>query len=266
MTTVQSMLWKRMKVRVLVAAGLAVLGSLPAGCTRAPELVAPEVLVSPYDTAGADVLWAVAPLVNESGTSAVDPLAVSDQLVAKITEVEGLACVPMNRTLAAMRELGIPGVRSGVDARWLADMLGADAIVVGTITAYDPYNPPKIGLALALFARDPTATGRPASESIDPRALQRSFSDGGPVPGGRISDRPVAVISEELEGANHAVQMSVKRYAEGRHSPTSALGWKRYLASMDLYTEFASYWTVKRLLDEERMRLAKPAGEVVSNR
>lgn len=255
-----------MKVRVRTAAAMAVLGALLTGCAKAPELVAPEVLVSPYDTAGADVLWAVVPLANESGTSTVDPLAVSDQLVAKITEVEGLAGVPMNRTLAAMRSLGMNAVRSGADARRLAETLGADGIIVGTITAYDPYNPPKIGLALALFAREPSATGVSTSESVEPRKLQRAYSEGGPVPGGPIGERPAVVVSEELEGANHAVQMSVKRYAEGRHSPTSALGWKRYLASMDLYTEFASYWTVKRLLDEERMRLAKPAGEVVSNR
>src|SRR5262249_27350631 len=156
-----------------------------------PELVPPEVLVSPYDTSAGDVLWAVVPLNNESGTSAADALAISDRLVNKITEVEGLAAVPMNRTMAAMRALGMPAVRSASDARYLAEALGADGIIVGTITSYDPYNPPKVGLALALFAKE--GRGRAGPELIDLRTLQKSYSEGQPAPGTRVADAPVAV-------------------------------------------------------------------------
>lgn len=260
MTTVQSMLSRRCAALGLLAAaiGASSLGS----CAKPPELTPPETLVSPYDTSGPDVLWAVAPLANESGTSAVDPLAVSDTLVNTVTQVEGLAAVPMNRTLAAMRALNMPAVRSASDARSLADLLGADAVIVGTITAFDPYNPPKLGLALALFARD----GPGPQDALDPRTMQRAYSEGRPAPAGagRVADQPAAVVSEMLDGANHAVRMSLQRYADGRHERASALGWKRYLASMDLYTEFASFWTVKRLLDEERLRLARPVARTAA--
>lgn len=265
MTTVQSMLGGA-GVLVRAFAVLALLAIAPACAHKPPELVAPEVLVSPYGTTSGDLVWAVAPLANESGTSAVDPLAVSDALVAKITEVEGLAGVPMNRTLYMMRALGLSGIRSGADARRLAESLGADGILVGTITAYDPYNPPTIGLAVALFARDGTLGAGGAT--LDPRALQKAYTDHTPDSLRQVigNDQPLAVVSEQLEGRNQGVQMNLRRYAEGRHEPDSAMGWKRYLASMDLYTEFASYWTVRHLLDLERMRLARPAERTADSR
>lgn len=255
MTTVQTMFTRRVGFRALGVLLIALIGS----CAKAPELVPPQTLVAPYDSLAGDALWAVVPLANESGTTTVDPLAVGDALVARITEVEGLAGVPMNRTMAAMRALGMPSVRTAADARWLAELLGADGIIVGTITSYDPYTPPRMGLALALFAKDGGAMRHtPPAGGLDPRALQKAYSEGKPAPSGRLADRPVAVVSEQLEGSNHGVQMSLQRYAEGRQPKLSALGWRRYLASMDLYTEFATHWAIRRLLEEERLRLAQP--------
>jgi len=65
------------------------------------------------------------------------------------------------------------------------------------------------------------------------------------------------VISEFLDGKNHQVVMDVQAYATGRHDPNSALAWRRYLASMDLYSEFAAWHAVGRLIDHEWIRLAR---------
>jgi hypothetical protein len=37
----------------------------------------------------------------------------------------------------------------------------------------------------------------------------------------------------------------------------SALGWRRYLASMPLFAEFASNRLAERLIESERLRLAR---------
>lgn len=235
---------------------LAATAALLAGCANKAALVAPEVLVSPYNTAGGGVLWAVAPLANESGTSIVDSYAVTDAVIARAAEVRGITTLPLNRTIAAMRALRMNAIRSPADALRLADALGVDGIIVGSITAYDPYSPPKLGLMLGLYTR---ASRR--QPDWDPRTLQTSGIDR---PVQTADENPSVVIAEHLDAQNHEVLMNVRRYAEGRYEQDSALGWRRYTASMELYTEFAAYWSVYRLLQEERLRVARTGVATVS--
>lgn len=250
MTTVQTMLGT---CRAGVA--LALLAALVSGCAADKSArVPPQVHVAPYDTSRGEALWAVAPLANESGVSFADSPLVADALVAKLDEVRGIACLPLNRTIAAMRALGLPAVRTPAEARALANALGADALLVGSITAYEPYDPPKIGLTLAVFARD----GR-ARVVADPMKLQSAYSDRDTPVGSQFADRPVAAVSEYFDGANHEVQLALQRYAAGRHEPGSALGWRGMLASMSLYVEFAAHEAVGRLIEQERLRLAQPS-------
>ncbi len=65
-----------------------------AGCITSEELVPPVVLQSPYLATRGEVLIAVAPPVNESGVSTVDVLAIGDELVAAVSEANGLSAVP----------------------------------------------------------------------------------------------------------------------------------------------------------------------------
>jgi hypothetical protein len=241
------------KAATLVVAGAFAALMLLAGCASKPELIAPEVLVAPYSHVQGDVLWAVAPLANESGVSFVDPNMVADQVVAKIDEVRGLSCLPLNRTLAAMRARGMRAINSPNDARVLAETLGVDGLIVGTITAYDPYDPPVIGIKLALFARNPGVE----TPQMDPMKLQCSYTEQDRIFAQQYLTRPVATVSEHFDGSNHGVQMDLKRYAQGRTKPDSALGWKSILQSMDLYTQFAAYAAVSRLIDQERLRLGQ---------
>lgn len=221
------------------------------------EMFPPGVIVSPYDTTQGDVLWAVIPPVNESGTSLADDLAIGDAIVAAVQGVRGVRCLPLNRTIGAMRELGFHrGIQSSSDAYKLAEYLGADAILAGSITAYDPYDPPIFGLAVALYAR-PGAMSNASQSKLDTRALTMAFSDFGSANGLSFAGKPVSVVSEHLDARNHEVLMAVKAYAQGRSDQHSALAWRVHTASMNLYTQFAAHHTIGRLIDEEWLRLAR---------
>ena len=228
------------------------------GCSGPPKekLVAPSTLVAPYDTGTGEVLWAVVPLRNESGTSVVDSLAVSDKVVAAAAQVQGIRTLPLNRTLAAMRALKIAELQHPSDAKRLAAELGVDGLIVGSITAWDPYDPPQIGLALALYSR-PGAMDRRGPQQLDPKRLQYQPTDYQYFPRSSFDTAPASVVSEFLDGKNHQVLMDVKSYAQGRHDPTGALGYKRYLASMDLYNEFASWHVMSQLISHEWLRLSQ---------
>ncbi|MCC6676932.1 MAG: hypothetical protein IT436_07300 [Phycisphaerales bacterium] len=239
-------------LRALAAGVLAL--AIP-GCAQGPaKMVPPQTLVAPYDASRGEVLWAVVPLRNESGTSQADPLAISDQVVAAIEEARGIRALPLNRTMEAMRALKMGGVGSPADARKLAQALGVDGLVLGSVTAYEPYEP-TIGLSLALFAR-PGAMQTVTKDPLDVRKLAAMPAEA-PRDPGAFQEAPVSVFTAHLDGKNHQVLLDVKAYAEGRHDPGSALNWKRYTASMELYTQFAANHAVGGLLEQEWMRLAR---------
>lgn len=259
MTSAQTMLARTLLTYGAVLA-LATTLSLLTGCEGFPrrdkELTPPRVTVAPYDPSLGEVLWAVVPLANESGTEIFDPLVVSDKLVAAAEEVQGVRTVPLNRTLQAMHSLGLKGVSDPGQVRQLAAAMGVDGIIVGTVTAYDPYDPPTIGLSLALYARTEAMGSTFGPDPIDPRTLTAAPTDTITRPGGGIGDRPTAVVSANLNANDHGVLMAVREYAAGRHDPVSALGWRRYTASMDLYTQFAAQHLVAALVEQEHQRLA----------
>lgn len=226
---------------------------------RRDTLHVPAVVVAPYDTSQREVVWAVLPPRNESGTSLVRTDLVGDELVAAVQQVRGVRCLPLNRAIEAARELGMhEGPRDSAEATRLAEALGVDAVIASTITAYDPYDPPILGLALALYAR-PGAMARTPGSGLDTRALTVAFTDFGRFDGVRFGGEPVTVVSEHLDARDHGVLTALRRYAEGRSDPNSSLRWRVYTASMELYTRFAAHHTVGRLIDEEWLRMAREA-------
>lgn len=238
-------------------------------CAARPDsrdrLDAPAAIVAPYDTSERDVIWAVLPPRNESGTSMVRGDLIGDELVAAVQQVRGVRCVPLNRALEAARELGMTdGPRDSADAVRLAEALGVDGVIAASVTAYDPYDPPILGIALALYTK-PGAMSRAAQTNLDPVALRMAFTDFGRFDGIRFSGDPVTVVSEHLDARDHAVLMALRRYATGRSDPNSSLRWRVYTASMELYTRFAAHHAVGRLIDEEWLRLAREANPAARN-
>ena len=244
----------------MAAALAAVLGGLAVtsgGCaTDHSGLTPPGVLVVPYDTADGDVLWAIAPPTNESGTDLVDPMRVGDQLAATVTEVNGLQAVPLNRTIRAMRAIELQRVANPRDAQKLASAVGADGVLVTSITAYDPYDPPVFGITLALFGRPGSLQARPDLLS-HPRLFQMQATDARLEEMTGHGDEPEAVAALHLDARSHDVMLRLEDYARGRTEAESALGWRIHVADMDLYTKFASFAAVGALIDQEWLRAAE---------
>jgi hypothetical protein len=242
-----------MTLRLLLAS--LACGLLAGGCSGPAKdvLVAPQPLLAPYDTRAGELTWAVAPPSNDAATSTVEPMQFGDALVASLEETRGIRCLPMNRTTQAMRDLGIRSITSASQAHRLATAMGVDAVVVTSITAYDPYTP-EVGVAAAVFARPgPMLPQTPVAR--DPRRLSRQVVDAGAAAAGNSPDAPVCVVSEHLNGRNHQVLLDLKDFAQGRLQKDSALGWRRYLTAMPLYMEFAAHRTVQLMMQREWARI-----------
>ena len=134
-----------------------------------------EPLVSPYPT---QRVWAIAPLRNESGSVQANGHTLADHLARQLENASNLNVLPVNRTLAVMETLEIAQISSPAQARQVLASLNADALVVGTITAYDPYDPPKLGLAIELYINKRVEY----FDSLNVRKLTRASTGQGALP------------------------------------------------------------------------------------
>lgn len=186
--------------------------------------------------------WAVAPAVDLSGQRAVDPVLQADLLYAQLQQVAGVNAVPVNRVIEVYQALRIAQVQSEEQAAIVCEILGCDALLVPTVTAYDPYEPPKMGASLQLFRRGQYR--RP--DGVDPRELVRRAS---PPPG---QDMPKATNFVQVVGmydaANGSVRTEVLLYARGRNDPAGPLKERQYLLEMDRYCGFVYHSLLGELL------------------
>lgn len=180
-------------------------------------------------------VWAIAPAINLSGQQEVDPLLQADLLYEQVQQVRGLTVIPVNRVAEVYAALNIDQVNSAEQAALVCDLLGCDALLVPTVTAYDPYNPPKLGASLHLF-RKPGSYARPAN--VDPRELVRRAS---PPPEQSLPEPQNAEFVQAVgmyDAANGSVRDALFAYAIGRNDPLGPMGAREYLLSMDRYCGF----------------------------
>lgn len=224
------------------------------GCSTKPRYASdPVTLTAPYANER-EVVWAVAPFRNESGVSFADELRLSDAMVSQIVQARGITALPLNRSLEAMRTLGLPAVETRTQAIQLARQLNADAVLVGSITFWDPYDPPTLGMNLVLFARSETMQVLDRDE-FNPRTLQTAPSDSNVRSETSSPDRAINQASVMYDASNGLVRDHIRTFAHARHDPESAMGWQRYTQSMARFEEFACFQALSQLLDNEYRRL-----------
>lgn len=97
---------------------------------------------------------AVAPFVNLSAERVVDGRRFALAYSAELQKIPGYQVIPVGVTEQAMVDLKID-LDSPEDAVKLAKSLGADAIVIGAVTDYTPYYPPRIGLQVSWYSPEP---------------------------------------------------------------------------------------------------------------
>ncbi|MCG3181134.1 MAG: hypothetical protein BIFFINMI_03508 [Phycisphaerae bacterium] len=229
---------------------LALLISFLGGCVSPP---ADTHLQSPYPRMR---VVAIAPFMNQSGSPYVDPLAVSDIFFSELQMVQGFQVLPVNRTLQAMAALRMQAVSGPDDLLKLAEFLGADMVFAGAVTAYNPYDPPEVGLAVQLYSlrgRDAAGQG-----GLTPTALERS---GRPFPvdpdlSGADPRRPASQLNEIYNAAHEIVQKEVREYAEIRGAADSPYRWQLYTKSISHFMRFCCHEAVRDLLRQEYYRQA----------
>lgn len=191
-------------------------------------------------------IWAVAPVLNLSGQPNIDPLLQADLVYEQLQPVAGLTVIPVNRVAQVYTVLRIEQIQSPEQARIVMDQLGCDGLVIATVTAYDPYNPPKFGGSLQLFLRDGLSSRQ---DNISPRELVRRATPGPEA----VTPRANFLQSVGMyDAANGTVRDALFTYALGRQDPAGPMGAKEYFVNMDRYSGFAYHTLIEELLTKLR--------------
>ncbi|MEM6313669.1 MAG: hypothetical protein AAF743_06255 [Planctomycetota bacterium] len=188
--------------------------------------------------------WAVAPAINLSGQRSVDPLLQGDLLFQEVSQTEGLIGVPVNRVIEAMAALGFEQVQSSDEGAMICEALDVDALVVPTVTMYEPYDPPKFGASLTLFFRG----GAVRTEwDVEVRDLQRMSSSTA------VTAYTPPTTFLQTSGVFDAAEGSTRKmlwaYTQGRNDPMSAAMEREYLMAMDRYCTFGYATLLEELLN-----------------
>ncbi|MEM6798758.1 MAG: hypothetical protein AAF589_04520 [Planctomycetota bacterium] len=120
------------------------------------HLVAPEVSYQPllHNPFPQFSRVAVAPFANQSDEPTVDGRQFAMAYFAELQGIRGFEVVPLGVVEEAMIRNAID-LSSPGEARRLAEILGVDVVVVGAVTDFSPYYPPRCGMRVEWYAANP---------------------------------------------------------------------------------------------------------------
>ncbi len=118
------------------------------GCSILPEMSRQPHLHNPFPQL---CKVAVAPFFNLTNEPTLDGRKVGIAYFNELQSVPGFEVVPVGVVETAMQEHKIE-LRGPAEARRLAQILKVDAVVIGAVTDYFPYYPPRMALQVEWYA------------------------------------------------------------------------------------------------------------------
>jgi hypothetical protein len=227
---------KRHPIWMILAAGV-----LLGGCAQQPPQYGVEAKLQ---LKGSRQVWAVCPAINLSGEK-VDPIVQADLLYEQLQQVSGVTVIPVNRTVEVFAALQIDKIRSQHEADEVCRALGCDALIIPTVTIYDPFDPPKLGASLSLMSH----AGAQGGQTVDPQSLLREGAAPAP-PAMPSPDKSFIQVVGMFDAANGSTRQAVQDYAAGRNDPLGPMGPREYFESMNRYCGFVYHSLIRQLLEK----------------
>jgi TolB-like protein len=148
-------------------------GSLIAagGCALAPDARHRERFHNPLPQLHR---VAVLPFFNQSSDPTLDEIAVAEAYYGELQAIPGFEVIPIGVTSVQWREYqAFPGLEVDEAGQLLpsafqkfAREIGADAVVVGSVTDFDPYSPPRMAITTRWYAANPAFHPVPAGYGL----------------------------------------------------------------------------------------------------
>ncbi len=160
------------------------------GCCYLPEIAHQPTLHNPFPQLSK---VAVVPFFNQSTEPTVDGRQFALSYFNELQLVPGFEVVPVDvveRTIAA-NQLQLEGPS---DVRRLAEILGVDVVVLGTVTDFWPYYPPRCGLRVEWYTANPCFHPIPPGYGLPWGTPQEEH-----IPDRLVLEAEMALAKEQLE-------------------------------------------------------------------
>jgi hypothetical protein len=138
-------------LRVIHAIGMLACLALSGGCGLMPQAISQPTVHNPFPQLSR---VAVAPFFNLSEEPTLNGKAVAVSYFNELQTVQGFEVVPVGVVEEAMRRTKNQ-LTGPADARRLAQILQVDALIIGSITEFSPYYPPRCGLQVNWYSANP---------------------------------------------------------------------------------------------------------------
>ncbi len=135
-------------MRLAVGAGVLI---LVAGCGLVPEIAHQPTYHNPFPQL---TKVAVAPFFNASTEPTVDGRQFASAYFHELQAIPGFEVVPVGIVEEKARELGL-SLADPVEVRKLAQALEVDAVVIGAITDFSPFYPPRCAMQVEWYTANP---------------------------------------------------------------------------------------------------------------
>jgi hypothetical protein len=134
--------WRLWVTAILVSAS---------GCALVPDIKHKPQVVNPFPQIRT---VAVLPFFNQSNEPTLSGQRVAMAYANELQSIRGFEVLPLGAVTARMQEFNRP-LSEGKDFQELAQYLGVDVVLVGSITDYEPYYPPRMTMKVNWYAANP---------------------------------------------------------------------------------------------------------------
>ena len=180
-------------VRALLAR-IALLCSMASGCAALPDRIVEPQFHNPFPQLHR---VAVLPFFNQSAEPTVDGEAVAIAYYNELQQISGFEVMPVGvarQMLAASINVTGHEPHTGPEFQQLARQMGVDAVIVGSITEYSPYYPPRMGLAVDWYAANPSFHPIPPGYGLPFGRAEEEF-----IPSTLVQEAEFALAREQLK-------------------------------------------------------------------
>jgi len=169
---------------------LSLLLVIAAGCSAFPDVVHQPQIHNPFPQLSR---VAVLPFYNQSAEPTVDQDEVALAYYNELQAIPGFEVVPVGVTKRLVEASGIE-LKSPRDFQQLARYLDVDAVVVGSVTEFTPYYPPRMGLSVRWYTANPSFHPIPPGYGLPWGTAEEEF-----IPASLVFDAEFALAKEQLQ-------------------------------------------------------------------
>ena len=162
---------------------------------------------------------AIVPFFNQSDEPTVDGREFALAYFAELQAVPGFEVVPLGVVEEAIQDEQID-LSNPAGVRRLADVLEVDAVVVGAVTDYSPYYPPRCGMRVEWYARNPGFHEIPAGYGLPWGTPDEEF-----IPAPLVFEAELALAKAQLatQSPNCAAPPTPSRHRHRRRTNDGSL-------------------------------------------